>query len=120
MSKDPDIKETALRLLAAVRPFNSLPQGTRLRLAEHASERCVIPGEMIVREGEAGNEFYLVSDGTFHVLGRAFDGTDLVLARLEAGSCFGNKLSWPRTPARGRPASARSRVAVCSSSLASR
>ena len=98
MSKDPDIKETALRLLAAVRPFNSLPQGTRLRLAEHASERCVIPGEMIVREGEAGNEFYLVSDGTFHVLGRAFDGTDLVLARLEAGSCFGEQALLAENP----------------------
>ena len=50
-----------------------------------------MPGEIIVREGEPGEEFFLVADGAVHVLGRGFDGTDLVLARLEAGSCFGEQ-----------------------------
>ena len=50
-----------------------------------------MPGEIIVREGEPGEEFFLVADGAVHVLGRGFDDTDLVLARLEAGSCFGEQ-----------------------------
>jgi nitric-oxide synthase len=91
MLKDADIVETASRLLAKARPFNSLPKETRLRLAVHALERPAIPGEMIMHEGEIGNEFYFVADGSFHVLGRAFDGTELVLARLETGSFFGEQ-----------------------------
>ena len=88
---NPDTTAAALRLLSAVRSFDSLPHDTRVRLAAYARERAVIPGEMIVEEDEIGNEFYLVADGAFHVLGRGFDGSDLVLARLEAGSCFGEQ-----------------------------
>jgi ferredoxin-NADP reductase/CRP-like cAMP-binding protein len=91
MSREPDIVEKAFHLLAAVRPFNTLPRNALLKLAACATERSVIPGEMIIREGEVGTEFYLVVVGAFHVLGRAFDGTDLVLARLETGSCFGEQ-----------------------------
>jgi CRP-like cAMP-binding protein/ferredoxin-NADP reductase len=77
--------------LAQISPFNRLQRDARQRLASHGSERSVVPGELVVREVEAGDEFYLVADGAFHVLGRAFDGTDLVLARLETGSCFGEQ-----------------------------
>jgi ferredoxin-NADP reductase/CRP-like cAMP-binding protein len=91
MSIEPDIVESAFHLLAAARPFNSLPRNALLKLAAYATERSVIPGEMIIHEGEVGTEFYLVAAGAFHVLGRAFDGTELVLARLEAGSCFGEQ-----------------------------
>ena len=91
MSREPDIVERAFHLLAAVRPFNTLPRNALLKLAACATERSVIPGEMIIREGEVGTEFYLVVVGAFHVLGRAFDGTDLVSARLETGSCFGEQ-----------------------------
>src|SRR4029453_2466849 len=91
MSREPDIVERAFHLLAAVRPFNTLPRNALLKLAACATERSVIPGEMIIREGEVGTEFYLVVVGAFHVLGRAFDGTDLVSARLTTGSCFGEQ-----------------------------
>jgi len=106
MSRDPDIVERAFQLLAAVRPFNSLPRKALLKLAAHATERSVIPGEIIIREGEVGAEFYLVAEGAFHVLGRAFDGTELVLARLETGSCFGEQALLAETAAR-RSASVR-------------
>ena len=87
----PDSASEAARLLAAAKPFDRLSDEARLSLAGHARERRFMPGEMIVREGEPGEEFFLVADGAVHVLGRGFDGTELVLARLEAGSCFGEQ-----------------------------
>ncbi len=87
----PDSASEAARLLAATKPFDRLADEARVSLAGHARERRFMPGEIIVREGEPGDEFFLIADGAVHVLGRGFDDTDLVLARLEAGSCFGEQ-----------------------------
>lgn len=97
----------AAQLLAAAKPFDALSDAARQRLAAHARPRRFIPGELIVLEGQPGEELFFVAEGAVHVLGRGFDGTELVLARLEAGSYFGEQalLEDPPLP---RNASARS------------
>lgn len=91
MAGGTDIVDLAASLLAAAKPFNRLPDATRVRLAGYAGERLAIPGEIIVREGEIGEDFYLVAAGALHVLGLAFDGSELVLDRLGPGACFGEQ-----------------------------
>jgi ferredoxin-NADP reductase/CRP-like cAMP-binding protein len=86
-----DIADLAASLLSSAKPFDRLPEATRFRLAGHATDRLATPGEIIVREGDIGDDFYLVAAGALHVLGRAFDGSELVLDRIGSGACFGEQ-----------------------------
>lgn len=79
------------RRLAAVQPFATLPSALRDLLAADARERNVIAGELVVREGDVGDAFFVVASGSLQVVARAFDGTSLVLARIEPGQSFGEQ-----------------------------
>ena len=45
----------------------------------------------MLREGDPGEEFFLVASGSVHVIGRAFDGTNLIMARVTQGQVFGEQ-----------------------------
>ena len=77
----------ALRIcefLRAVDFFRALTPAQLTNVAEKMSKRHFSPGETIIREGEPGEEFFLISDGEVDVV-RA----DHEVARLGRGEFFG-------------------------------
>jgi MFS family permease len=78
----PDADE--LRVLASVPIFAPLPGGSLEHLAARLVPLRVDPGTVIVREGDAGDRFYIVADGTIEVsqYGRT-------ISELGAGGYFG-------------------------------
>lgn len=87
--------EAALELLRQVPPFDHLSAAALQRLADALVETSMLPGQAIVREGERGDRMYFLAEGAVQVLGRAFDGSDVVLARQDAGSHFGAQALLP-------------------------
>jgi MFS family permease len=73
-----------LRLLQGLPLFAPLPVQTLERLAADLREVTAHAGETIVREGEPGDDFYVVADGRVRV---SLDGSPL--GALEPGECFG-------------------------------
>jgi MFS family permease len=73
-----------LRVLASVPIFAPLPGGSLEHLAARLVPLRVDPGTVIVREGDAGDRFYIVADGSLEVsqYGRE-------ISALDAGGYFG-------------------------------
>ncbi len=73
-----------LRVLATVPIFAPLPGGSLEHLATRLVPLRVDPGTVIVREGDAGDRFYIVAEGEIEVsqYGRT-------VSELEAGGYFG-------------------------------
>ena len=77
----------ALRICEFLRPidlFKTLTPQQLTDVAEHMKKRHFAAGETIIREGEPGEEFFLISDGEVEVI-RA----DHEVARLGPGNFFG-------------------------------
>ena len=77
----------ALRICEFLRPidlFKALTPQQLSDVAEHVKKRHFAAGETIVREGEPGEEFFVISDGEVEVI-RA----DHEVARLRPGDFFG-------------------------------
>jgi CRP-like cAMP-binding protein len=69
--------------------FAGLPTA-RLKLIAYASEVVRFgPGEVIVRQGDAADAVYIVTDGEAEVRLHDADGHDLVLATMTRHSLFG-------------------------------
>jgi CRP-like cAMP-binding protein len=64
--------------------FN-LTDSQLLDLASHLQPRTAAPNEVIIRQGETGDSFYIIEEGTFSCY--LDDGTKLAL--VDRGSCFG-------------------------------
>jgi len=73
-----------LRILASVPIFAPLPGGSLEHLAARLVPLRVEPGTVIVREGDAGDRFYIVAEGEIEV---SQDGK--LVSELEAGGYFG-------------------------------
>jgi putative ABC transport system ATP-binding protein len=77
----------ALRICEFLRPidlFKALTPRQLTDVAEHMTKRHFAAGETIIREGERGEEFFLISDGEVEVI-RA----DHEIARMRPGDFFG-------------------------------
>lgn len=80
---------------------------SELELLEAAAvARPMRAGEAILREGDVGETMYLIQEGSVQIHARAFDGSELVLMRLEPGEVFGELALLPGGTGR-RNASAR-------------
>ena len=75
---------TELRVLGSVPIFAPLPGGSLEHLASRLVPMRLEPGTMIVREGDAGDRFYIVAEGKVDV---SQDGA--VVSELGAGGYFG-------------------------------
>ena len=76
--------EQTLRLLGATPIFAPLPGAALEHLASRLVPLRVDPGTVVVREGDAGDRFYIVVEGTLEVTQGEAHLTD-----LEAGGYFG-------------------------------
>jgi CRP-like cAMP-binding protein/Fe-S-cluster-containing hydrogenase component 2/ferredoxin len=82
-------RERALRThLKSIRSFADLPEDVIDDLCEHAALLRYDPGEVICRQGDPADAFFLVRIGFVKVSER-FAGGDMVLAYLSRGSYFG-------------------------------
>jgi CRP-like cAMP-binding protein len=69
--------------------FSDLPREAFVTLAERVALRRVAEGTAIVREGEAGTSLFVLASGTARVERAGPGGAPVLLARLPAGSFFG-------------------------------
>ncbi len=70
--------------LKSIEPFSALNPAELSRIAETATLRHFEPGEVIIREGDAGEELFLISEGEVEVL-----RDDHEVARLGPAEFFG-------------------------------
>jgi CRP/FNR family transcriptional regulator, cyclic AMP receptor protein len=84
----PGDDETA-RLLADVEVFSGLEERELEQVAQVAVPRTFERGEVIFREGDAGETCYVVRAGSVSIRREHLDGRTLALAELRAGSIFG-------------------------------
>jgi putative peptide zinc metalloprotease protein len=77
------------KLLKQASPFSTL-DGERLRRLAARLEQLEVPtGETIIRQGEAGEECYVLRSGRVEVLTSGAQGDERILATLDPGSLFG-------------------------------
>ena len=70
--------------LKTVDLFKNLTPIELTNVAEKVTKRQFIAGDVVIRQGEAGEDFFLISDGTVEVMREGHD-----VARLGAGDFFG-------------------------------
>ena len=77
------------KLLKQASPFSTL-DGERLRYLAARLEHLEVPtGETIIRQGEAGEECYVLRSGRVEVLTSEAQGDERILATLDPASLFG-------------------------------
>jgi CRP-like cAMP-binding protein len=74
--------------LRAVPLFQSLSDANLGSLAETVVKRRAVAGDILCREGDHGEEMYVVLNGAV-TLHKAVDGRETALGRLESGAYFG-------------------------------
>ncbi len=79
------------RVLAITQVFEGVPAEARLALADHFHLRTVEKGDIIVREGEREDTFYLIRSGSVDVStsGMEKGGDQIELGRMGEGDFFG-------------------------------
>ena len=78
-------------LLRGMELFRHLTPSEITHTAEKMRRRRFAKDETIIREGEAGDEFFVISQGSVAVRRRAFDGSERLLETLQAGAFFGER-----------------------------
>jgi CRP-like cAMP-binding protein len=84
--------------LRDVRIFQAFSEADRTAVAAALRERTVKKGQILLREGDAGEEMYLVRRGSV-VVSKAVTGpVEQVLARMGPGDFFGEMSLFDREP----------------------
>ena len=83
-------REETARLLGRVSIFSGLNEEQLLDLASVAVPRSWRAGEIIFREGDAGDTCYVVQEGCVRVTRNHSDGRTITLTELRAGELFGD------------------------------
>ena len=78
-----------MRRLRVVPLFERLAPEDLERVAAVATERWFEPGEALVREGDVGDELYVILEGRVLVRRREPDGSDRVIRTYDAGDHIG-------------------------------
>src|ERR671938_2184937 len=79
------------RLLGRVSLFRDLSERDLAELAQVAVPRSWLAGEVVFREGDAGDTCYVIRSGSVRVTRRHSDGRQIALAELREGDIFGER-----------------------------
>jgi putative ABC transport system ATP-binding protein len=85
-------------LLRGLDLFKSFTPAELTRTAERMKRRRYVPGETIIRQGEAGDDFYVIAQGEVDVLRRVEGGDELKVAVLDKGGFFGEQALMAEVP----------------------
>lgn len=86
---DFDLQRLMTRLLDSVEVFSGFSQSELADILAGA-EKCVFqPAQTILTEGSSGHFMYVIIDGEVEISKKLAVGGNKVLARLNAGNCFG-------------------------------
>jgi len=77
-----------MQFLNQVKLFKGLPKDQHPMLAEACTNKDAADGEFVIKQGDDGNEFYVIREGEAVVLINA-DGQQKQVATLKAGDYFG-------------------------------
>jgi CRP-like cAMP-binding protein len=80
--------ETVLRFLSTTSPFDNLDAAERADVIRVMEIQRLQQGEAVVREGEAGDAWYVVFEGEARV-SKMLPSGPLPIAKLGPGECFG-------------------------------
>ncbi|HET6603450.1 MAG TPA: cyclic nucleotide-binding domain-containing protein [Xanthomonadaceae bacterium] len=83
----PEGNRWVFRLLQS-RAFHKLPTGNIERMFQRFEEIESRAGQVVVREGDEGDYFYVIKEGAASV-SKFLDGSETVVAYLVRGDCFG-------------------------------
>jgi ferredoxin-NADP reductase/CRP-like cAMP-binding protein len=103
-------------LLRNTRLFDALSDEVVRNIAASLQSETVAAGHVIITEGELGDRLFLIRSGVVRIFTHNREGEQLVLARLEAGTYFGEQSLLSERPLR-RNASARAMTDVTLLSL---
>ena len=79
-----------VEFIQKVAPFSSLTLSTLASIADKMWAEQVIEGEIIIRQGDPGENFYLVRQGEVEVL-KSDGQTQRTVATIGEGGCFGEE-----------------------------
>lgn len=69
--------------------FSDLPKEAFIEILVQMTMRDLKPGELVIREGEIGDSFFVIASGKVRVARKNESGGELVLAYLTDGAFFG-------------------------------
>ncbi|MBI4589909.1 MAG: cyclic nucleotide-binding domain-containing protein [Candidatus Rokubacteria bacterium] len=91
-------KADAVAFLRSVSVFKDLAEPHLVALALRLQPRRLTKGEVLFREGDKGEELYLIREGTVVVSKPVIGRVEQVLARMGPGEFFGEMSLFDRAP----------------------
>ena len=86
-----------LQLLKKTAIFTDLDEGELARVAEICKELKYQGGQVIFKEGEPGNRFYIIATGEVRISRNIPGAGEEALAVLQPGACFGEMAVFDRS-----------------------
>ncbi|MBX6421026.1 MAG: cyclic nucleotide-binding domain-containing protein [Nevskia sp.] len=77
--------------LLQMRVFQLVPPSSLQAMFLRMQEQRTEPGQVVIRQGETGDFFYVIMEGRCMVTREVPNGKPIRLAELDAGSCFGEE-----------------------------
>jgi CRP-like cAMP-binding protein len=93
-------KERIIGFLRSVPFFSQSPDELLANIAESSRNLAFAPGDVIIRQGEKGDSFFVITEGSALVVREDEAGNEIRIATLTTGDCFGEVAlveSVPRT-----------------------
>ena len=81
--------ESDLTRLKDITILRLLPPDTQAKILQKFKKETFSFGQVIVKEGDQANVFYLLVSGRVRVITTAPDGSEIPINSLAAGDCFG-------------------------------
>ena len=99
VDKPPKIREMILSIVASTVLFSSYTYDEQNAIVDAFDTQTVDVGDFVIRQGAAGDTFYIIESGTLEVYVKSPDGIDQkVGGNLGAGKAFGELALMYNTP----------------------